>query len=199
MSCRVKPDFSTQQYWDEKYTEKETIFDWLEDYTELQPYITSHLTPHQRILIPGCGNSSLSENMYQNGFSHLVNIDFSPIVIDQMSRRSPALSWIVMDIKDMKFENNHFDAILDKGTIDALTCGGDVESNIFQALSEYTRVLKPGGMAFVISFGQSEDRLEYFNPSREHSWIYIGFDLLPREIAPHSHFHVYKIQKPTSL
>jgi RAT1-interacting protein len=125
-----------------------------------------------------------------------VNIDFSPVVVDQMSRRYPALTWLVMDIKHLTFASASFDAVLDKGTIDALTCGGDVDESIFQALSEYARVLKLGGTAFVISFGQAADREEYFRPARPHPWVYEGFDLLPREIAPHSHFHVYRLGRP---
>jgi ubiquinone/menaquinone biosynthesis C-methylase UbiE len=196
MSRRPIRDFSTQDYWDEKYSERDTLYDWLEDYTELRSYITSHLNPNSHVLVPGCGNSGMSAAMHSDGFTHLMNIDFSPIVIDQMSRRYPELQWRVMDIKCLEFESDSFDAILDKGTIDALTCGGDVESNVFQALSEYTRVLKPGGLALVISFGQAVDRVGYFDPEKEHPWVYEGFDLLPREIAPHSHFHVYKIRKP---
>jgi ubiquinone/menaquinone biosynthesis C-methylase UbiE len=196
MSRRKEHDFSTKEYWDGKYGEADTTFDWLENYDELRQYVNSHFTPDQRILIPGCGNSALSNAMYNDGYHQLVNIDFSPVVIGQMARRYPSLTWSVMDIKHLTFPSDSFDAVLDKGTLDALTCGGDVDENIFHALSEYARVLRGGGVAYVISFGQAPDRVEYFEPDREHQWIYDGFDLLPREIAPHCRFHVYKIRKP---
>jgi SAM-dependent methyltransferase len=193
---RAENDFSMKEYWDEKYSEADTVFDWLENYDELREYINSHLTRDQHILIPGCGNSTLSDAMFNDGYHQLTNIDFSPVVIEQMARRYPSLTWSVMDIRHLTFPNGAFDAVLDKGTLDAFTCGGDVDDNIFQALSEYGRVLRPGGVAYIISFGQASDRAEYFEPAREHRWIYDGFDLLPREVAPHCHFHVYRIRIP---
>jgi ubiquinone/menaquinone biosynthesis C-methylase UbiE len=196
MSRREQHDFSTKEYWDETYGKADTLFDWLESYDDLREYVNSHFTRDQHVLIPGCGNSTLSSAMYNDGYHQLTNIDFSPVVIEQMAQRYPSLTWSVMDIKHLSFPSDSFDAVLDKGTLDALTCGGDVDECIFQALSEYVRVLRPGGLAYVISFGQPPDRVEYFEPARDHSWIFDGFDQLPTEIAPHSHFHVYKIRKP---
>jgi ubiquinone/menaquinone biosynthesis C-methylase UbiE len=198
--AREKPDFSTQVYWDEAYAKKDGLFDWLEDYNELKTYIAGHLSRDHRILVPGCGNSAMSGQMYDDGYQNISNVDFSPVVIANMSARhiTQQMTWEVMDIKAMTFSDDTFDSILDKGTIDALTCGGDVDENIHRACSEYTRVLKPGGIAFIISFGQPADREEYFNPAREHAWIYDGFDILPREVAPHTHFHVFRLRKPDS-
>ena len=192
-------DFSQQEYWDQKYAEKDTIFEWLENYSELRDYIHEHLPKDARILVPGCGNSAISADMYNDGYHNLVNIDFSPVVIDQMQRRYQDLtemSWLVMDIKKMSFADGEFDFVLDKGTLDALTCGEDTEAAMFTACCEYVRVLKPGGVAFIISFGQAADRLDYFDPKQEHPWAFEGFDLLSREFAPHSHYHVFKLKKP---
>ncbi|KAH0793582.1 S-adenosyl-L-methionine-dependent methyltransferase [Histomonas meleagridis] len=192
-------DYSSQEYWDSKYAEKDTIFEWLEDYKELSPYINKHFSHDAHILIPGCGNSAISADMYRDGFIHIDNIDFSPVCIEQMKRRFSDLdqmTWKVMDIKNMGFPDNTFDIVFDKGTLDALTCGDDAETQLFTACQEYMRVLKPGCMAYIVSFGQAQDRLEYFNPSKDHPWIFEGFDLLDREIAPHSYYHVYKLRKP---
>ena len=162
-------------------------------------YIHEHLPKDARILVPGCGNSAISADMYNDGYHNLVNIDFSPVVIEQMQRRYQDLSdmsWLVMDIKHMSFADGEFDFVLDKGTLDALTCGEDTEAAMFTACCEYVRVLKPGGVAFIISFGQAADRLDYFDPKQEHPWAFEGFDLLSREFAPHSHYHVFKLKKP---
>ena len=35
----------------------------------------------------GCGNSMLSEDMYNDGYRNIVNIDFSSIVINNMKRK----------------------------------------------------------------------------------------------------------------
>lgn len=36
----------------------------------------------------------------------------------------------VMDVRDMKFETNFFDLIIDKSTIDALLCGDQAFLNV---------------------------------------------------------------------
>lgn len=43
--------------------------------------------PSNTVLIVGCGNSALSENMYDNGLQNLINIDISDVVIKQMTDR----------------------------------------------------------------------------------------------------------------
>lgn len=39
------------------------------------------------ILMVGCGNSRLSEDMFDDGFTTLTNIDVSRVVIEQMIAR----------------------------------------------------------------------------------------------------------------
>ena len=200
MSRRLKViDFSQQDYWDKKYAEKDTLFEWLENYAALRDYIREHIPQDARILVPGCGNSAISAEMYEDGYHKLVNVDFSPVVIEQMQRRYESLSemtWHVMDIKKLDFKDAEFDFVLDKGTLDALVCGEDAEEAMFTACCEYMRVLKPGGIAYVISLGQADTRREYFELERDHPWIFDGFDLLDKEFAPGSHYHVYKLIKP---
>lgn len=76
----------------------------------------------------GCGNSILSEEMYDKGYKHIYNVDISPVVIEQMAKRNgytrPEMKWEVMDVRDMaSFASDKFDLIIDKSTIDALLCG----------------------------------------------------------------------------
>ncbi|OHT09715.1 putative methyltransferase [Tritrichomonas foetus] len=192
-------DFSTQEYWDEKYAEKETLFEWLRSYDDFRSYVNEHIPKDHKILIPGCGNSSLSPDMYKDGYLNLTNNDFSPVVIEQMLKRCAdmqSMKWDVMDIKNMTYPDNTFDTVLDKGTLDAITCGEDYENQMNIACREYIRVLKPGGIAYILSFGQPEDRLCYFDPEFEHPWEFLGHDALPFEKAPGQYYIFYKIKKP---
>lgn len=53
----------------------------------------------------GCGNSSLSEDLYSLGFKTIKNIDFSPTAIQMMKERCkhlPELEWLCMDFTSMK-------------------------------------------------------------------------------------------------
>ncbi|OMH84867.1 Endothelin-converting enzyme 2 [Zancudomyces culisetae] len=71
----------------------------------------------------------MSEDMYNDGYSDIVNIDFSETVIEQMSTRTAntGMVWEVMDVCDIKYPASEFDYIIDKGTMDALMCEkGDV-------------------------------------------------------------------------
>jgi EEF1A lysine methyltransferase 4 len=71
----------------------------------------------------GCGNSKLSFQMWQAGFKNMVNIDISPSVIQQMKKEFPDLEWEVMDATKLTYKDSEFDAIIDKGTLDALISG----------------------------------------------------------------------------
>lgn len=199
MSCRIRASaFDTQEYWDKKYSEKLTNFEWLADYVELKPFLDQHIKKSDLILMPGCGNSAISADMANDGYTSIINNDYSPVVIEQMKKlysNLPQLQWDVMDIRKMSYPDNYFDVILDKGTIDALSTSDDADSMIPEALSEYARVLKPGCKAYIISFGQPTERLPDLNPDSPHSWKYITNIPLPREVAPHTYHQVYIIEK----
>ena len=42
----------------------------------------------------------------------------------------------VMDVMDMKYENNTFDLIIDKSTIDTLLCGNDPQLSVITMVKE---------------------------------------------------------------
>lgn len=197
MSVKTK-EFGAQEYWDEEYKKKNTTFEWLEKYDSIKPFIEENIKPEEKILMPGCGNSTLGPDMYNDGYKNIHNFDFSPIVIDQMKERYSHLEdmkWFVDDMRKMNIPDNSYDTILDKGGLDALYTIDNDGIAAEEALFEYARVLKPGGKAYIISFGQPVDResnLEH--PKR--TWIYDGFAKLPREIAPNTYRHIYILTKP---
>lgn len=120
-----------------------------------------------RILILGCGNAEFSEDLYDDGFTNVVNVDISSVVINQMKERNaqirPEMEWIVMDITDMSaFESNSFDIAIDKSTIDALLCGDDSFLMVAKMLRETQRVLKTDANYFAISYGKPESRSFHF-------------------------------------
>ncbi|CAK9136524.1 unnamed protein product [Ilex paraguariensis] len=112
-----------------------------------------------QILVPGCGNSRLSENLYDSGFHSITNIDFSKVVISDMLRRNvrfrPDMRWRIMDMTSMQFPDESFHAVLDKGGLDALMEPelGPKLGN--QYLSEVKRVLKSGGKFVCLTLAES--------------------------------------------
>ena len=76
------------------------------------------------------------------------------------------MKWEVMDVTDIKFEDNFFDIAIDKSTIDALLCGDNAFLNVAMMTKEVQRVVKPGGTYLVISYGKPENRVFHFE--RDH-------------------------------
>lgn len=81
----------------------------------------------------GCGNSKLSDQMYEAGYHDILNIDISPSVIEQMQAASnergyDKMRWEVMDATNMDTIPDHsIDVIIDKGTLDALISGKNLD------------------------------------------------------------------------
>ena len=154
------------KYWEEHYknVEEDTTFDWLEEYPSLKEIISSLKISKEsgKILNVGCGNSELSENMYDDGYNNIYNIDISNTVINIMTERSknrPGMIYEVMDVCDIKYDNNLFDLVIDKSTMDALLCGDDYCITIAKMLKEIQRVLKVDGYYMIISYEEPDYRM----------------------------------------
>ena len=60
-----------------------------------------------KILNVGCGNSRLSEEMDNDGYHNIVNIDSSKVVIENMVeayKDRPTLVWTVMNCTTMDYK-----------------------------------------------------------------------------------------------
>ena len=74
----------------------------------------------------------------------------------------PNMKWDVMDCRDLKYNDESFDLIIDKSTIDALLCGDKAYLNVAIMMNECQRVLKTGGYYVAISYGVPENREVHF-------------------------------------
>ena len=158
-------------YWDERYTKDPEPFDWYQRYSGVKDLIAQYVKKTDHILNIGCGNSRLSEDMYDDGFSTIANIDISKVCVDQMIekyRDKTGLSWQQMNCTALEFPDEAFDAVIDKGTIDSILCGEGSTSNVGKALSEITRVLKPNGVLLMLSYGIPDNRLSYLDNDAYH-------------------------------
>ncbi|KAG5588479.1 hypothetical protein H5410_048913 [Solanum commersonii] len=153
-------DFTSKENWDSFFTIRgsDDAFEWYAEWSQLKEPLLSNLTipssndavsaKELQILVPGCGNSKLSEYLYDEGFCNITNVDFSKVVISDMLRRNirarPVMKWRVMDMTNMQFAKESFGAILDKGGLDALM-EPELGSKLgTQYLSEVKRLLKVG-------------------------------------------------------
>ena len=69
-----------------------------------------------------------------------------------------------MDTRNLQFEDEVFDIIIDKATMDALLC--DSFENFAETMKECQRVMKTGGYYVAISFAHPDEREFHFK--REH-------------------------------
>jgi len=165
-------------YWEERFR-NERSFDWYIGFTQLEPvFKVAHLVgTDDRILMIGCGNSPLSQNMYDAGYLRIVNMDVSPTVIQNMRRRHRSavercgrlgggddgdgggleeglMSFHVGDSTSMpQYGDGTFDVVFDKGCLDALRCCHRSEGLVTAMLKEVYRVLPPGGIYLCVTSG----------------------------------------------
>lgn len=167
-------DFTSKENWDKFFTLRGAgdSFEWYTEWRFLRDPLLSQLssvpsaaaassdaTRGIRILVPGCGNSRVSELLYDAGFQQITNIDFSKIVVSDMLRRNvrsrPEMRWQVMDMTDMQFADESFDVVFDKGGLDALMepeVGSELGSKY---LKEVKRILKSGGKYLCLTLAES--------------------------------------------
>merc|ERR1712060_1018143 len=116
-----------QEYWDDRYMKDKEQFDWYRRYSGLKDVITQYLQPTYQVLNVGAGNSRLSEEMFEDGYQHITNIDISFTVVKQMTEmykeRFPTLVYKQMDVRQLQYHDGTFDCVVDKGTFDSILCG----------------------------------------------------------------------------
>ena len=170
--------FKLKSYWDERF-QKEEQYDWLVKYDELEQYLSAHLTDRNaRILVLGCGNSTFSSDLYDHGYKNITNIDFSEVCIERMqlkhSNSRPDMSWVTMDMTELTFDDESFDIVIDKASMDAILVDeGDVwdpEPETIALVDKMnlgiSRVLKKGGKFIQITFAQPHFRTKYLMAQR---------------------------------
>ena len=158
--------YGKPEYWDDRYTKDSDQFDWYQRYAGLKDILKPHINTNHAILNIGCGSSRLSEEMHDDGYQNITNIDISSVVIKQMTEKYKekysTLKFAVMDAKKLEFPEGSFDVIIDKGTLDSILCGDNAAQNAELILSEIHKVLAPLGVYICISYGVPEQREIYY-------------------------------------
>lgn len=169
---RQYEDFRKKEYWDSFFEKRsDEAFEWYGEYAQLQralhaelglpasapSALLAKLKRSVRVLVVGCGNSALSKQLADDGFSSLVSVDFSERAVDEMRRKHPEMDWRVMDMTDMReFQPGAFDLVVDKGALDALMASDTdaVRQDATRMLLEVQRVLAPGGRYLCVTMAQ---------------------------------------------
>jgi RAT1-interacting protein len=172
-----------------------------------RPMTTSGFPPRceARVLVLGCGNSMLAEDMWKDGWTGgIMNVDFSQVVIDKMQAKynddffqtfqsynrqhtmgKRPLEFLCADVMEgLPFEDASFDLIVCKGTLDAILQTSGAGSNCRFTMQECHRVLRGSHAALVVvTHGNPESRLVHFENAGNEWWEAVGIHTLAK--PPH--------------
>ena len=173
---RSHRQFQLKEYWDTFFTKRNAPFEWYGEYLDLCHVLHKYLKPQNKVLVIGCGNSKLSEDLYDAGIHAIDNIDISEVVIKQMTARNkdkrPNMTYHVMDMLNVEYKDGLFDCVLDKGTLDAVFTDETEKTfeKVDKLFNEVERILKIGGRYVCVSLAQ-EHILDKLMLSFESGWV----------------------------
>jgi SAM-dependent methyltransferase len=157
-----------------------------------------------RVLIVGCGNSSLPFDMVSDGWTGgIVGVDFSSFVIGQMREKvssssyntascsghdlSKLLEFVCADVtKPLPgYAPGSFDLILCKGTLDAILCSLGSHSYAKCFIRNCVQLLSPkNGVLALITTGNPDSRFEYLEYQNTLSYFWRHVSVYPLRSEP---------------
>ncbi|PRP80588.1 hypothetical protein PROFUN_12350 [Planoprotostelium fungivorum] len=172
--------YGRPEYWEERYSKDLEPFDWYQRFAGLKQIITKHTKTNNKIVYLGCGTSRLPEEMVAYGYKDVLSIDWSLTLISHLQEKHKSLApltYLRMNALGLELSDNHYDCVIDKGTLDSILvsqnivsfstnqCGEESTININRVLSEVYRILKPGGVFVCVSHANPEHRIPLFEKS----------------------------------
>ncbi|KAL2759782.1 hypothetical protein ACRALDRAFT_1060221 [Sodiomyces alcalophilus JCM 7366] len=149
-------DFEKQSYWHERFSHEEA-FEWLVSSSDFLAVIDPLLPkPPEtvRILQLGFGTSDLHTHLRRRGYEDVTNVDYEPLAIkrgkdcEERAFGDVRMKYVVADVTRLE-EDAVYDIVIDKSTVDAVSCGG---GEAFHLMAEgVRRCLKPGGIWISLS------------------------------------------------
>ena len=102
------PKYADPLYWEKRYQkEKGKTFEWLHGFDNIKLELLASLqkSVNPKILNIGCGNSTMTEELYDLGYHDITNIDISETCIASMVQRNkekrPNMAFEVIKIISM--------------------------------------------------------------------------------------------------
>ncbi|RYG42229.1 class I SAM-dependent methyltransferase, partial [archaeon] len=160
-------DFRRREYWASFFDKcGGKAFEWYGSWKHFEGNVDAALAgvaPREAcdMAVIGCGNSDMSRAAWSAGYKRITNMDYEPGVIARMqvatAKSCPGMKWMVQDASAMcDVDSASFHAVLDKGTLDAMTPdeGVDTTAGVVAMFGEVARILRPGGKYMIITLAQ---------------------------------------------
>uniref|UniRef100_A0A914LIN6 PABS domain-containing protein n=1 Tax=Meloidogyne incognita TaxID=6306 RepID=A0A914LIN6_MELIC len=84
---KSEKEFTDLSYW-KKFFKHNSSFEWYGDYSKLGQIFEKYIKSTDFILQIGCGNSSLADDLYDNGYRNILSIDTDQNVIDKQNKKN---------------------------------------------------------------------------------------------------------------
>lgn len=169
--------FQLKDYWEAFFSKRKDPFEWYGEYINLCHVLHKYIKKQNSLLVVGCGNSKLSEDLYDVGFTSIHNIDISEVVIKQMGAKNrskrPLMTYQVADMMDMPFKECTYDCVFDKGTLDAICVNTEqiTIDKVNKMFTEIRRVLKSNGRYICVTLCQDHVRDQLLSMASSGGWI----------------------------
>ncbi|KAJ0116648.1 hypothetical protein J7T55_009798 [Diaporthe amygdali] len=164
-------DFDKQEYWHARFA-TETNFEWLATSSDFMQILQADADfssldrGSARVLQLGFGTSDLQNWLRACGFAHVLNIDYEPLAVErgrQLEKqrfRDVRMEYAVGDATRLDRADSslgtelegRFDFVVDKSTVDAVSCAGD--EAVLRICRGVRRCLGPGGFWISLSYSR---------------------------------------------
>lgn len=152
------------QFWDDRFANDPEPFEWYYPYAYFRETICEYIQKDQSVIVAGCGNSNMLEDMAKDGFEKIIGADLSRVVIEQMKIKCaeyPQIKFFQGTMTDTDLPAGSVDAVIDKALLDSLLCSDTGPVTVSQYVYEVERLLVDTGVFIIISHGTPEDVLPF--------------------------------------
>ena len=105
------------------------------------------LKPKGKVLDVGCGTGDLSIELFERTAAQVTGVDFCGPMVRLAQKKAPHLPFIEGDALQLPFADGSFDGLTVAFALRNL-------SSVHAGLTEFRRVLKPGGWLAILEFSQ---------------------------------------------
>ncbi|KAE9554240.1 hypothetical protein FO519_002539 [Halicephalobus sp. NKZ332] len=187
-------EYTDPKFWHDFHNIRQD-FEWYGTLNDHFQVFEKKIKPTDAILNIGCGTSQLEFQLSEKGFHNITNIDVDEDVLKKKRTQAAKLldSQMVYDCcsaDNLPYEDNRFDAVIDKGTMDALLPVESVPENcrvfVNKMLSEIFRVLKNQGHYILVTLAQKQILKELYDFTNNNPNLVVR--VVPNEIKQDDKF-----------
>ena len=185
-----------KNYWDERYRTGQTGWDIGYVSPALKAYFDTLNDPHQRILIPGGGNSYEAGYLLEQGFKDVTVVDISEVVCEQLIEKHAAKGLKVV-CGDFFEHQQQYDLIVEQTFFCALH--PSLRKRYVEKMGE---ILLTNGQLMGLLFNRRFDggppfggSVEEYQKLFQNVGFQVAFDLQPQSILPRQGSELFFVAK----